>query len=97
MFVKSYVLDNKTLAAGTTEFFTVPAGVISGYSRGAYVISIKNATLSGANSSFCFCYQSELSGSGVIVALRNTGTRDAKIKIQIDMEYFAGRIVKKQL
>lgn len=95
MFVKSYTLDNKTLAAGTTEFFTVPAKAISGYSRGAYVISIKNATSSGANSSFCFCYQSELSGSGVTVALRNTGTSAAKIKIQVDMEYFAEHIIKK--
>lgn len=94
MFVKSYTLDNQTLKAGTTEFFTVPAKVIDGYSRGSYVVSIKNATSAGANSSFCFCYQSDLSGSGVTVGLRNTGSSNAKIKIQVDMEYFISSSVK---
>lgn len=97
MFIKTYTLDNQTLKAGTTEFFTVPAGIIPGYSRGAYVISIMNATSSGVNSSQCFCYQSDIENNGVVVGLRNIGSSDAKIRIVINMEYFAGHIVKKKL
>lgn len=94
IYVAEYNLDNKSLAANTTEFFDVTVPVIDGYSRLNYGVSIFNATSNGANSSFCTLYQSVISGGVVRCGIRNNASVNAKIRITVRMSYVKDELVK---
>lgn len=94
IYVAEYTLDNKSLAANTTEFFDVTVPVIDGYSRLNYEVSIFNATSNGANSSFCTLYQSVISGGVVRCGIRNNASVNAKIRITVRMSYVKNELVK---
>lgn len=93
IFVEEYNLDNQSLAANSTDIFDVQVPAIDGYSRGAFNVSVYNATSGGTGSSNCTIYQQVISGDTVRVAIRNNGSSTVKIRVNVRMEYINTNLV----